>query len=226
MRRLGLGSMYLAFVMLVIPAWPGTAMGESGTCSGEAIIVGFDVEPLPVPSGRARAVLMQPQIRVYEGDGWSNLSITHFDCLEDAQAALPQSREVAVGVLPNYAVFPASSRVQAPKSDRVPVTCTRRIYMIGMYTVTDPVQYAVYLHAMSSSALARSYGVTIPFGGNKPLAVSGGLWPDNTTFNLTQWPCVEALEGFLLGPEFVNDILPLREGAAVYNLTSFQPATP
>lgn len=62
----------------------------------------------------------------------------------------------------------------------------------------------------NSSALARSYGVTIPFGGNNPLAVSGGVWPDNTTFNLTQWPCVEALEGFLLGPEFVNDIASAR----------------
>ena len=226
MHGLRLGSIYLALVMLAIPAWPGTAMGAGETCSGEAILVGFDAEPLPVPSDRARAVLMQPQLRVYEGDGWSNLTITHFDCLEDAQAALPQSREAAVGVLPKYAVFPASSRVQTPKSDRVPATCKERIYMIGMYTVTNPEQYAVYAQAMSSSGLARSYGVTIPFGGNTPLAVSGGLWPDNTTFNLTQWPCEEALEGFLLGPEFVNDILPLREGAAVYNLTSFQPATP
>lgn len=226
MDRLRLGSICLAFICVAIAAWPGAAMGEGGTCSGEVIVVGFDAEPLQAPADKARTVLAQPQVRVYEGDGWSNLSITQFDCLEDAQAALPRSPQASVGVLPKYAVFPASSRAQTPSSDRVPATCTERIYMVGMYTVTDPVQYAIYAQAMSSSGLARSYGVTIPFGGNTPLAVSGGAWPDNTTFNLTQWPCVEALEGFLLGPEFVNDILPLREGAAVYNLTSFKPAKP
>jgi uncharacterized protein (DUF1330 family) len=213
------------FLFLVLGIMSGlSGPAYTADCEGPAYIVAFEAEPISVPDDKGRTVFINSGGLVFEGAGWERLSATEWNCMSDAEAALPKSGLAKGKDLPAYALFARNANGRIPNSTRVPEGCTSTAYVVGMYTVHDPEQYADYARALSASGLAPSFGMTIPFGARPPLKVSQGAWPDATTFNLTQWPCIDAFATFFFGDEYQNDILPLRDGAATYNLTQFTPA--
>ncbi len=215
-------SILLGLCAIVLGALAGQS--HAADCEGPAYIVAFEADPISVPADKGREVFTNSSGRVFEGAGWERLSATEWTCLSDAEDALPKTGRALGKDLPAYALFAENQRRRDPDGSRVPENCTSTAFVVGMYTVRDPEQYAVYARALSASGLAPSFGMTIPFGARPPLKVSGGAWPEATTFNLTRWPCIDAFATFFLGDEYQNEILPLRDGAATYNLTEFTPA--
>jgi len=198
--------------------------GNAEDCEGPVYLVAFEAEPISVPADKGREIFTNSSGRIFEGAGWERLSATEWNCFSDAEAALPESGRAIGKDLPAYALFAANVSTRTPDSERVPPTCNSTAFVVGMYTVHDPEQYVVYSTALRESGLAGNFGMVIPFGARPPLKVSGGEWPEATKFNLTQWPCVDAFATFFLGDEYQNEILPLRDDAATYNLTEFTPA--
>ena len=156
-------------------------------------------------------------LRVYEGEPfeWSHYAVATLPCDDDTLPNFKTGESVVAGVFVGSA--PSES-----DADLVPENCNNPIYLLGINTVTDANQYAVYIEALSRSRIAPRHGFVRLFG-RTPSPLLEGTWPDNTTATLSIWPCAEAFHKMHTSDWFQNDLLPLRKDAAHYRLMTYAP---
>src|SRR5438045_3472376 len=92
----------LAVAAVAAAALPARAAERA--CSGPANLVALEAPAIPVPAEKSRVLFSEPAARVYEGKGWRKLSVTRWNCLEDASDAMPRDVVDARTGLPAYAL--------------------------------------------------------------------------------------------------------------------------
>jgi uncharacterized protein (DUF1330 family) len=74
-------------------------------------------------------------------------------------------------------------------------------------------------------ALIATYGA-IYIARSRPTNAIEGTWPAWKGVVVSRWPCREAAQAFWNSPEYQNNVLPLRKGAASYRVAAFGGVTP
>ena len=168
-------------------------------------------------AGTDSLLLNGTPLRTYEGEPyeWSHYAIAPLPCEGDELPDYKTGDDVVAGVF-------VGAEPRESNADFVPDNCTGPIYLLGVNTVTDADQYAIYIEALSGSRIAPRHGFVRIFG-RTPNPLLEGVWPDNTTATLSVWPCAEAFHIMHTSDWFQNDIKPLRNNAAHYRLMTFTP---
>ena len=159
-------------------------------------------------SGTDALLLNGTPLRTYEGEPyeWSHYAVAELPCDGRDLPDYKTGEDVVAGV------FAGRIPVETETPD-VPSACEGSIYLLGVNTVTDADQYAIYIEALNGSRIAPRHGFVRTFGGT-PDPLLEGTWPDNTTATLSVWPCAEA---------FHKRIKPLRNNTSHYRLMTFSP---
>jgi hypothetical protein len=174
----------------------------------------------------ASLLLNGTPLRVYEGEPfeWSHYAIAVLPCDDDTVPDIATGEDLVAGIfsaadmlVDRFYGLPAQS-----DANLVPDNCNNPIYLLGINTVTDADQYAIYREALTGSRIAPRHGFVRIFGRTPDLLLAG-TWPDNTTATLSIWPCAEAFHKMHTSDEFQNDIKPLRNNAAYYRLMTYTP---
>ncbi len=168
-------------------------------------------------TGAESLLLNGTPLRTYEGEPyeWSHYAIAPLPCEGDDLPSYKTGDDVVAGVF-------IGAEPRESDADQVPENCTGPIYLLGVNTVKDADQYAIYIEALSGSRIAPRHGFVRVFG-RTPVPLLEGTWPDNTTATLSTWPCAEAFHKMHTSDQFQNDIKPLRNNAAHYRLMTFTP---
>ena len=232
-------------VFLIAATMIAVASGgaAAATCNRPAYMVAVDtidegaadvppsgIRDLMTVKGLPHTVVAGLPDRVYEKTtNWRDFITAKWNCADDIAAhwkanaksvQIPNraGRFFAVGI---FDVAPPPSQTEVP-ADMVPPNCNAPILLLGLNTVTDPAQYAIYAKVSGDSKLAFRHGYHRVYSG-EPQTLLAGKWPDATTATLSEWPCVEAFEKFYYSDRYQKEILPLRKGAARYRLVAFIP---
>lgn len=168
--------------------------------------------------GQVGPVVGGTPLKVFEGEPleWTHYTIVPLPCDSEAVPVHETSETTVAGVF----VGGSSDDTVA---DLVPDQCDDPVYLLGVNTVTDPVQYRIYATALSNSKIAQRHGFVRLFG-RAPNPLLTGKWPDNTTATLSIWPCAAAFNTMYHSDWYQKEILPLRKDSARYRLMTFRPA--
>ena len=165
-------------------------------------------------------------LRVYEGATfeWSHYAIAMLPCDDTSVPDFATGKDVVAGIFNATDLFVDHFYRLPVEADpnSIPDNCNQPIYVLGINTITDVEQYAIYREALTGSRIAQRHGFVMIFG-RTPDPLLAGSWPDNTTATLSIWPCAEAFHWMHTSYEFQTDIKPLRNDAAYYRLMTYAP---
>jgi uncharacterized protein (DUF1330 family) len=83
--------------------------------------------------------------------------------------------------------------------------------------ITDREKFAAYPRALAASKLHEKYGGWYE-GITPPLAVFEGSPPPSRGVIIARFPCLEEAKSFWYSKEYQQDIVPLRNGAATFEV--------
>jgi uncharacterized protein (DUF1330 family) len=95
--------------------------------------------------------------------------------------------------------------------------CDQPVRMLVHGEITDREKFAAYPRALAASKLYEKYGGWYE-GITPPLAVFEGNPPKSRGVIIARFPCLEAAKSFWYSKEYQQDILPLRNGAATFEV--------
>lgn len=167
---------------------------------------------------KANPLVSGTPLKVFEGEPleWTHYAVTPLPCESEETPEYQTSGTTVAGVF-------VGSGPDDTVADLVPDQCDDPVYLLGVNTVSDPVQYRIYATALSNSKIAQRHGFVRLFG-RTPNPLLAGEWPDNTTATLSIWPCAAAFDTMYYSDWYQKEILPLRKDSARYRLMTFEPA--
>lgn len=93
-------------------------------------------------------------------------------------------------------------------------------YLLAVCDVTNPNENFKKYIGRSAEMIAKHGGEYIVRG--KPAQNIKGELLEGKIVILTQWPSMDALNGFLADPEYANEVAPLREGTGDYHFATYE----
>jgi uncharacterized protein (DUF1330 family) len=104
---------------------------------------------------------------------------------------------------------------------KLPENCNRPAYLVVVATISDPIKSRVYVDALRASGLYPALeGFYITFG-QSPLVLEGSMFKERPIV-IAKFPCSEAAQRFWYSDMYQKSILPLRDGAGVFDVAIFE----
>jgi uncharacterized protein (DUF1330 family) len=97
-------------------------------------------------------------------------------------------------------------------------------YLVAVCEVTDPNEN-FKKYAASSAALIHQHGGKYLIKGPAAEVLKGDKLKGKVVI-ITEWPSMDALNGFINDETYVNEVAPLRDGTGIYDFASYEAAPP
>jgi uncharacterized protein (DUF1330 family) len=93
-------------------------------------------------------------------------------------------------------------------------------YLLAVCDVTNPNENFKKYIGLSGAMIEKHGGKYVVRGPAKEI-LKGDLLTGKIVI-ITEWPSMDTLHGFLNDPEYVNEVVPLRDGTGEYDFAAFE----
>ena len=99
-------------------------------------------------------------------------------------------------------------------------------YLLALCEVTNPTEEFQRYVELSAQKIHEHGGKYVVRGPAADIFKSDSGSLEGKAVIISEFPSIDALNGFMNDPEYKNDIAPLREGSGIYDFASYEGAAP